>query len=107
MGFEFRLEFGKGRRTHDIELHGEQAQADAPARRFNDMAMRVDQAGEQGAAAAIHLTFDRASEFLGALDELFDLALVIDDQPAKSLELAVHPDLDAVDVVDERVGECS
>jgi len=70
------------------------------------MAVRVDEARQQRPALPVDLMLDRPVQLFGALDQLLDLAVVINDEAAEPLELAVLPDLDAVDVIDQRIGEC-
>ena len=67
--------------------------------------MRIDQAWKKRPAAAINFMLDRALEIFSALDDLFDPAFIIDDQPAEALKLAIRPNLHAVDVGDEGFGK--
>ena len=67
------------------------------------MAVGVDQAGKERAAAAIDFMLDRTLEILEPPEDLLDPSIVVDDQRAEMLKLAVGADLDAIDVVDHRV----
>ena len=68
------------------------------------MAVRVDQAGEQGLAAHIDTRVGgRARLSLG--EQLCDLAVITNNNAGEAHELALRIDLDAVGIVDQRVGQ--
>ena len=68
------------------------------------MPMRVDQPGDQGAALAVLFEIRAFGALVLAVEQLLDLAILVDDQPGEADELAVLVERDAVDIVDERVG---
>jgi hypothetical protein len=70
------------------------------------MAVSVDQAGKQGLTVGIDADGPRRVRVLNLGEGLHDLAVVADQQGLESLQLAVGADLDAVGVVDQRVGRC-
>ena len=69
------------------------------------MAVRVDQAGQQRSPAGVDALVDRRGRSIAALEQLHHLAVVADHQPGEALQLAVRVDLDAVGIVDQRVGQ--
>src|SRR3546814_3752257 len=70
----------------------------------HDMAVRVDQSGDEGLALAILFEVGAFGALVLAVEQLLDLAFAIDDEPGEADELAVLVERDAVDVVDQRVG---
>jgi hypothetical protein len=67
--------------------------------------MRIDEAWQQGLATAIDGTGDLGLVELGAIENRFYLAVVADHQRVEMLQLPVGADLNAVDVMNERIGE--
>ena len=83
------------------------------------MAMRVDEAGDQRLAAAVQLECQPLGRLgpglallallgpfifrflVAALDQLFDLAVIVDHQRAEAHDLAIGVQRDAVHIVDD------
>jgi hypothetical protein len=70
----------------------------------HDMAVGVDQAGEQCFAACINPRCGRGAR-LALCQQLHHLAVVADMHAGEALELALRVDLDAVRIVDQRIGQ--
>ena len=80
--------------------------AEAPQAQPHHMAMRVDQAGQQRPSARRRRACAGERRHRRACAMVCThLAVVADQQAREALQLAVGADLDAVDVVDQRVGE--
>ncbi len=67
--------------------------------------MAVDQPGQQGAPAAVDAALDRARPRVALAEQAHDAPVRADHQPVEMLQPPVGPDLHAVDMVDQRVGD--
>jgi hypothetical protein len=67
------------------------------------MAMRVDQPRQKRPALAVDPLFGVETHIVQSIQRANDLAVVSDEQPVETLQLPIGPNLNAVDVVDERV----
>lgn len=83
------------------QVEGQRAEADA-----HHVNVCVEQAGHHHAAPAILAKIDVARQFLAALEDLLDPAIVTDEQGDEALDLAFFVESDALDVVEQRVGVC-
>ena len=92
-----RLRFGKAAGVRQVEQHELKAQP-------HDMAMRVDQAGNERAALSVFLEIGAFGALVLAVEQLFHLALRVDHEAGEADELAILVERDAVDIVDERIG---
>jgi hypothetical protein len=91
------LGFLKAPRLAEIELHGLEAEP-------HHMAVRVDEAGDQGPAAAIDAVIGSYPGLVPGLEELPDPAVIADQNGGEANDLLVLADRIAVDVVDQGVG---
>jgi hypothetical protein len=91
------LRLGQGRGVGQIEL--ERAHAE-----LHDMAVGVDQAGEQGPAAAVEQEAGAVRPGVAALVELAHPPVVADPHAVEPEQMAVLADRVAVDIVDQYVG---
>src|SRR5690606_21898262 len=91
------LRFGKGSSAGEIDRQEAEAQA-------HHVHVRIDDAGDDGAASTV-LAIVGARRALAFSYELADFAFVIDQYRFETGNRAVAIDCDAVDVVDQGVGE--
>src|SRR3546814_7770827 len=75
-----RLRFGEAVRIRQVEQHQLETQP-------HDMAVRVDQSGDEGLALAILFEVGAFGALVLAVEQLLDLAFAIDDAPGESDEL--------------------
>ena len=94
---DLRLSFGQ--RAGARQVDRQEAEPEA-----HHVGMRVDQAGNDRAAAAV-LAEIGARRALPSLHELANLAVVVDQHRTEAGDRAVAVDREAVDVVDQGVGE--
>src|SRR6185503_20547050 len=97
IGAQPLLEVIERTRAGEVELQRRKAEA-------QHMAMRVDQAGKQRPAPAIDRIGGQLRKWLADGKRADHLPVVTNQKRRKMLQLAVGPDLDAVDVADERIG---
>jgi hypothetical protein len=98
IGADPLLRFGERIGVGEVELQRAHAE-------LHDVAVRVDQAWDQGPAAAVEEEARPVRAGVAALIELADAAVVADPHPVEPVEVAVLADRIAVDIVDQYVGE--
>ena len=69
------------------------------------MRVRVDEAGHDRPPVPVLAEIDFLARLLAALENLDDLAVVADHHRRETLHRAVALEGDAVDIVDQRIGE--
>jgi len=85
-------------RAHQIELKRGETEAE-------DMAVCVDEAGKESAAAAVDQLVVLLHSRTRGRNHRFDAAVVPDQHAPEMLQFAVGADLDTIDVADERLGQ--
>jgi hypothetical protein len=91
------LGFLKAPRLAEIELHGLEAEP-------HHMAVRVDEAGDQGPAAAIDAVIRPPERLFPPLKQLLHPPVIADEEAGEADDLLVLADRIAVHIVDQGVG---